>query len=578
MNFKKSILPILALFGFAFEAFCAVETPALAVKSLKSDYEINPVGIDKVPQLSWEIEGNFKNISQSAYRVLVASSLDVLAEDKGDVYDSGEVKSAQSTAVILGNIPFESRTRYFWKVKVWDASGVESPWSEPAFYETALLHKTDWMGGWLGYVPGMPGRVLYFKGTQWSSQPVTRARAYVAGIGFSELYINGEKIGDSVLDPAQSTYSKRVYYRTYDITDKLGLGANSFVIPVAGGWLGTPRLRIQVEITFADGTNAIMNSESFRGVITGPLMYSTVFDGERYDARLENADIYTPGLPAGLMNKQWAWAHNTDDPVGQMVCQRIDPIRVVEEIIPTVISNPAEGTYVFDAGRNLAGWAALNVSGKAGTEIKMRFAETVYENGTVNQENLRNAKCEDVYVLKGEGVESWEPSFTYHGFRYVQVEGLASAPKDGDVVIKVVRSDVKKTGEFSCSNPLLNDIHKMVYNTEASNLHSVPTDCPQRDERMGWLNDLTVRIEQAIYNFDMSHFYPKFIADITDTQDEYGQITCVAPFRFGMRPADPVSASYLILAEKCYEFYGDKQIIETNYDGMKGWTDYLLYR
>lgn len=576
--FRKAFLLFLAL-GLACTGSAGKTTaPAVEVSALKADYEINPLGIDRIPQFSWEISGNYDGVRQSAYRILIATSPELLAEGDADVYDSGKVASSASTAVSFSEIPFQSRTRYYWKVKIWDGAGVESPWSETAYYETALLHSSDWLSGWIGYVPGMPGRVLYFKGTQASDKEVAKARAYISGLGFYELHINGKKVGDCVLDPAQSTYSKRVYYRTYDITDNLVKGANSFVVPVAPGWLGTPRLRIQVEITYADGSQETMTSDRFRSVITGPLMYSTVFDGEIYDARLENADIYKPGVPPGLMNKQWAWAHNTDDPVGKMVAQRVEPIRIVEEIVPKLVAEPAEGSYVFDAGRNLAGWASISTSGPAGTEVRMRFAETLYDDGRVNQENLRNAKSEDIYILKGEGVETWEPAFTYHGFRYVQIDGLPSRPAEGDVMIKVVRSDVATTGEFSCSNPLLNDIFRLVWNTEASNMHSVPTDCPQRDERMGWLNDMTARLESSMYNFDMSRFYPKFVTDITDTQDEHGTITCVAPFRFGMRPADPVSASYLILAEKCYEFYGDRQVIEANYDGMKKWTDYLLSR
>ena len=575
---RKAILLFLALGLACMGSSGKTAAPAVQVSALKADYETNPLGIDRIPQLSWEISGNYDGVRQSAYRILIATSPELLAEGDADVFDSGKVASSASTAVKFSEIPFQSRTRYYWKVKIWDGDGVESPWSETAYYETALLDSSDWLSGWIGYVPGMPGRVLYFKGTQASDKEVAKARAYISGLGFYELHINGKKVGDCVLDPAQSNYSKHVYYRTYDITDNLVKGANSFVVPVAPGWLGTPRLRIQVEITYADGSQETMTSDRFRSVITGPLMYSTVFDGETYDARLENPDIYKPGVPPGLMNKQWAWAHNTDDPVGEMVAQRVEPIRIVEEIVPKLVAEPTEGSYVFDAGRNLAGWASIRTSGPAGTEVRMRFAETLYDDGRVNQENLRNAKAEDTYILKGEGVETWEPAFTYHGFRYVQIDGLPSRPADGDVMIKVVRSDVETTGEFSCSNPLLNDIFRLVWNTEASNMHSVPTDCPQRDERMGWLNDMTARLESSMYNFDMSRFYPKFVTDITDTQDEHGTITCVAPFRFGMRPADPVSASYLILAEKCYEFYGDRQVIETNYDAMKKWTDYLLSR
>ena len=341
--FRKAFLLFLAL-GLACTGSAGKTTaPAVEVSALKADYEINPLGIDRIPQFSWEISGNYDGVRQSAYRILIATSPELLAEGDADVYDSGKVASSASTAVSFSEIPFQSRTRYYWKVKIWDGAGVESPWSETAYYETALLHSSDWLSGWIGYVPGMPGRVLYFKGTQASDKEVAKARAYIAGLGFYELNINGKKVGDCVLDPAQSTYSKRVYYRTYDITDNLVKGANSFVVPVAPGWLGTPRLRIQVEITYADGSQETMTSDRFRSVITGPLMYSTVFDGEIYDARLENPDIYKPGVPPGLMNKQWAWAHNTDDPVGKMVAQRVEPIRIVEEIVPKLVAEPAEG-------------------------------------------------------------------------------------------------------------------------------------------------------------------------------------------------------------------------------------------
>jgi alpha-L-rhamnosidase len=287
-----------------------------------------------------------------------------------------------------------------------------------------LLDEDDWRSNWIGYNPGMPGRVLYFKGTYVPPKPIKRARAYIAGLGYYELFINREKVGDHVLDPAQSNYSKRVYYVTYDITDHLRPEPNSIVIPVAPGWLGTARLRLQVEIDFQDNTREVLTSDRFRSVTTGPTIYSTIFDGEQYDARLDIPTIHEPGVPPGLMNKEWAWAHNTDDPVGKMVTQKIEPIRVVEQITPTLVQNPSPGVYVFDAGRNLAGWAAIKVKGEAGTKITLRFAETLYDNGFVNQENLRNAKVEDSYILSGKGEEAWEPSFTYHGFRFVQVEGF----------------------------------------------------------------------------------------------------------------------------------------------------------
>jgi alpha-L-rhamnosidase len=553
------------------------KTDNLIITGLQCEYASNPVGIDGLPQLSWRLESAARATKQTAYRVIVATSLDRLHSNNGDVWDTEKVLSSKSTGIRYNGREPESRQRYYWKVQVWD-NRRDSSWSEPAFFEMGLLNRDDWMSGWIGYVPGMPGRTLYFKGTFVPQKPILQARTYISGLGFYELYINHKKVGDHVLDPAQSAYSKRVYYVTYDVGSYLSEQANSIVAVVAPGWTGSPRLRIQIEVTYRDGSREILTSERLRSVTAGPVMYATVFDGEHYDARLDIPDIHQPGVPPGLMNKDWAWAHNTDDPAGEMEAQKIDPIKVVETITPVSVKEPVPGVYVFDAGRNLAGWASLRVQGKEGAKVTLRFAETLYENGLVNQENLRNAKVEDSYSLNGKGVETWEPAFTYHGFRYVQVEGLPRPPEAGDIQVKAVRSSVSRSGTFTCSNPLLNDIHRMVVNTEAGNLHSVPTDCPQRDERMGWLNDLTVRIEQAIYNFNMSRFYPKFMDDIQDTQDQNGTITCVAPFRFGMRPADPVSASYLILALKCYEFYGNEQMVADHFDGMKAWVDYLYSR
>ena len=530
------------------------------------------MGIDsKKPQLSWRITAGGRGISQQERQILVATSPEALSGDKADMWDSGWVHSSQSAGVAYEGKELQSRQRYCWKVRIRTEGGIVSDWSEPTWFEMGLLQPKDWRTGWIEYVAGMLGKVIYFKGNIPLHRAVKQARCYIAGIGFYELYINGRKVGDHVLDPVQSAYHKRVYYVTYDIEPYLSEGENSIVVAVASGWHGTPRLRIQTEITATDGSSTLFTSNNMHAITTGPVVSSSIFDGEYYDAR---QTIFDLPLPEGR-DQRWGGAHNTGEVQGEMNAQAIDPIKVTDSIVPRLIKEPSPGVYVFDAGQNLAGWAALKVQGKAGTAITLRFAENLYDDGSVNQENLMNAKATDTYILNGKGIERWEPAFTYHGFRYVQVEGLPHRPAGGDIVVKRVRSSIAQTGKFSCSNPLLNDIHRMVVNTEASNLHGVPTDCPQRDERMGWLNDLTVRIEQAIYNFDMSRFYPKFITDIQDTQDKEGAITCTAPYRFGSRPADPVSASYLILALKCYEFYGNRRIIADHFDGMKAWVDYL---
>jgi len=546
------------------------------VVNLKCDYATNPIGIDVLkPRFSWCIESEERGIMQTSYQVIVSNTENELSQNKGNIWNSGKINISTSTGIEYDGPELTSRQRYFWKVRIWTNNNQMSEWSDPGFFEMGLLKSDDWKSNWIAYVPGMPGKVRYFKTTVINEKPIKQARTYISGLGFYEMYINKKKVGDRVLEPAQSTYSKRIYYSTYDVTNYFNEGENVILILVAPGWYGTPSLRMQMEIEYIDDSRKWIFSDDMRHVTNGPLIYSTIFDGEFYDARNESSELDKPGVPNGLMNKNWAWAHNTTDPGNNMVSQFVEPIKVVDTIIPIIIKEPVSGIYVVDAGRNLAGWAELKVKGEQGTKIKLKFGETLYKNGLVNQENLRNAKATDTYILKGEGVEKWHPSFTYHGFRYIQIEGFPYRPQSGDIIVHVLRSAVTQTGKFKCSNKLLNDIHQMIVNTESSNLHSIPTDCPQRDERMGWLNDLTTRIEQAIYNFDMSRFYPKFIDDIADTQDHDGSITDVAPFRFGMRPADPVCASYLLLALKCYEFYEDKRIIKDHYGGMKAWVDFL---
>ena len=563
--------------AFAGTAVPASAGPGLRITGLRCEYASEPIGLDvPSPQLSWRVESSRRGVFQSAYRIIVARSGEELARDEG-VWDSGRNASSQSAGVRYEGPALSSRQRYFWKVKIWTTDGRESEWSAPATFEMGLLGESDWTSDWIAYAPGKPGRIIYFKGTFVQQKKVEKARLYLSGLGYSEMYINDRKVGDHVLDPAQSSYNKRIYYDTYDVKDYLS-DVNVLLVAVAPGWYGMPKLRMQMEITYTDGTQAVLNSNYVRAVTTGPTVCSTVFDGETYDARLEVPEIYAPGVPAGLMNKDWGLAHVADSPGGKMVSQKMEPIRVVDTLTPRLVGEPQPGVYVFDTEQNLAGWASLSVEGERGREVTMKFAESLYDDGLVNQENLRNAKATDTYILKGEGIETWEPKFTYHGFRYIQVEGLPREPKPGDIRVKVVRNAVTPTGSFHCSNDLLNRIHKMVVATEASNLHGVPTDCPQRDERMGWLNDLTVRIEQAVYNFDLSRFYAKFIDDIADTQDENGTITCVAPFRFGARPADPVSASYLLLAWKSYEYYGNRNIVRDHYDGLKAWVDFLNSR
>lgn len=549
------------------------------VIDLKCEYATNPIGMDvRFPQFSWRMVSGERGVLQTAYQIILADSQEKLHQEKEIIWNSGKIVSSKSVGVRYQGAELLCGQRYFWKVRVWGSDDKVCEWSEPAYFEMGLLDKKDWKAGWVGAGPVWKGNVNYFRKAISVKKKIKTARFYISGIGYYELFINGEKVGDHVLDPGTTSYDKRVLYTTYDVGEFLKK-ENVIGITVAPGWYGSEKLRGQLDITFTDGTNKSYFTSDSTGwsVSGGPIIQSSIFNGEIYDARRENAG-WTPEAKIkrdSIREEKWENVISVDSPTGVMVAQKQEPIRIVERITPHIISEPTPHVYVLDAGQNMAGWASLRVKGEKGTIITLKFGETLYEDGTVNQENLRAAKAKDTYILRGGKEERWEPSFTYHGFRYIQIEGFPYRPKVGDIIVKAVRSDVQQVGRFSCSNALLNSIHEMVVNTEASNLHSIPTDCPQRDERMGWLNDMTVRIDQALYNFDLSRFYAKWIDDIGDTQNEEGSIADTAPFHWGYNPADPVSASYLLLALQSYNFYGNKLIIEEHYSGLKAWVDYL---
>jgi len=565
---------------------CSTGEQVVAPQDLLCEYRVNPLGIDNPsPRFSWKVVTQERGSFQTGYQVLVSQNLENLERDIGDMWDSGKVETRQSLHVVYGGKPLQSRTRYYWKVRIWDQQGRVSPYSAPAWFETAFLSQEDWRGVWIASpsVSKLSSAPMFRKEFLLTKE-ISRARAYISGLGYYELRINGQKVGDHVLDPAWTDYTKRVFYVTYDVTPYLRKGPNAIGVILGNGWFAysltrmhpTPQLLFQLHIEFQDGTEeCIVSDRSWQVTVNGPIVENSIYHGEIYDARLEKPGWDMPGYT--MDPREWCIPIIAEPPGGIMVAQFLEPIKVVQDVIPVNVSSPKPGIYVFDFGQNIAGWVKLRVRGPKGTKVTMRFAELLYEDGTVNQENLRAARATDVYVLKGEGVEVYEPRFTYHGFRYVQLEGLPEKPGLEDVVGRVVRSSVKQIGSFRCSHELLNKIQQNAFWTEANNLHGIPTDCPQRDERLGWLNDMTVRAEAALYNFDLACLYTKWLDDIKDTQDPAtGAIADTAPFRgYGRRPADPVAMSYLVVPWLLYVFYGDRQILEKHYEGMKRWIAYL---
>jgi len=537
-----------------------------APTGLRCEYLVNPLGIDTpAPRFSWVLEHSERGQGQSAYEIILASQADAAT---GDCWASGKVDSTDSVQVVYAGRGLAGGSSYYWKVRYWDKSGRPSPFSRVARFDTGLLVGDDWKGNWIG------GKNQLRKEFELEKN-VVRARAYVCGLGYCELRLNGRKVDRNVLDPAWTTYDKRALYVTYDVTRFLRPGKNAVAAMLGQGWFKSTALLFQMIIELEGGEKVeVVSNESWKGT-GGPVVKDSVYNGETYDARLE-----TPGWDkAGYDDGTWAAAELVGGPKGVLSAQMMPPIQVVDTIVPLILSNPKPGVTVYDLGQNFSGWARLRVRGPRGTAVKLRFAELVYNDGMINRENLRGARAEDVYILKGEGEEVWEPRFTYHGFRYVELTGYPGVPTISAIRGRVVHTAVEPVGSFACSKPVLNSLQRIIVWGQKTNLHSIPTDCCQRDERMGWMGDAQGTAEEAIYNFDMAAFYTNFLRDIRDVQDEKGTITDTVPHIWGSRPADPAwGTAYPLIAWYVYQYYGDQRILEDHYEGIKMYVEFLRSR
>lgn len=545
------------------------QTGPSAPSSLRCEYLVNPLGIDvRQPRFFWVPEDSSRSEAQAAYQILVSTDPARLEQNHGDWWDSGKVASAEFTQVVYAGKPLESGQTYYWKVRWWDAQGQASPYSPAAHFSMGLLDRSEWKGKWIG---GGNELRTEFK----IPGEVTRAYAYISGVGYYELRINGKKIGRDVLDPAWTTYDQRVLYSTYDVTSNLREGENAVGVMLGEGWYGSRALMFQLNIELAGGKRMSVESGPAWKAAQGPIVSDGVWNGEVYDARKE-----TPGWDSpGFDDASWAAAQVIEGPKGVLSAEMMPPIRVVDSMVPLRMTNPEPGVYVYDMGQNMSGWARLRVAGPRGTQVKMRFAEVLYDDGMINRDNIREAKSRDIYILKGEGTEVYEPRFTYHGFRYVELTGFPGTPGLDTIRGRVARSGVATVGSFVASKPILNQIQRLIYWSQTTNLFSIPTDCDQRNERQGWMGDAQVTAEEAMLNFDMAAFYTNFIRDIRDAQKPDGEIPDTVPHRYGSYPADPAwGTAYPLLAWHMWQQYGDRRILEENYDGLKEYVEFLRSR
>lgn len=730
---------------------------------LRCEYRVDPLGIDiSEPRLGWILESKQRGQKQTGYRIIAASSEDILKSDHGDLWDTGFVETDRSTHVIYRGKALGSGVRCYWKVQVRDRDGRESEWSEPAMWTTGLLKDSDWKAEWIGLnntiergdedllrarwiwlhtgrpsinaKPGtcyfrrmisipkdreiikatceisaddgfvlfvnqnkvgggdnwpyaklfdileyivkgdnifaveatnnVPkdkepednpaglvgvfriefanGEILYiptdrkwkasFKkqsgwrvgkfndapwmrakeiartgGKVWEqltgaakhlppakylrksftiNKPIRRATVHASALGLYELHINGRKVGEDHFTPGWTDYNKRIYYNTYDVTGFLGEGENVIGSMLGDGWYSgytghggkrehygvNSRSLTQLHIEFADGSEKIVSSDKSWKASVGAFLEADMLMGEIYDSRKEPVGWDK----AGFDDSGWKAVDTGTKTKGKLQSYPGIAVRTHKEIEPVSVTEPEKGHYVFDMGSNIAGWARLKVTGKAGEKIVLRFGERVNEDGSIYTENLRRARATDTYICRGEGEETWEPRFTFHGFQYVEVTGY-SGKCDKDTITGIeITSDLPVTGSLTCSDKNANALYRNICQSQRANFIEIPTDCPQRDERLGWTGDAQIYVRTASYNSDVAPFFTKWLTDLTDAQTKDGAFTNTAPKLKGLTVDGPAAwaDAGVICPWTIWQVYGDKRILRKHYEAMSRWIEY----
>ncbi|HEY5586229.1 MAG TPA: family 78 glycoside hydrolase catalytic domain [Ruminiclostridium sp.] len=551
--------------------------------NLQCEYKLEPMGIDtQSPRLTWGITAEKRNQVQTAYQILISASLEKLSQNIGDTWDTGKLISGETVNIIYKGKTLLMRTKYYWKVRAWDNEDAATQYSETASFEMSLLNEKDWKGIWIKADDEMsaPHMCKAFN----IKKTVVKARAYICGLGYQKFSINGMKVSDDILIPDRSEFKKKVFYYTYDVTELLTEGENVAGVVIGNGWdnqrdrlnviemwYGYPRLMINIYIEYTDGTMDVIASDTTWKYAQGPILYNNVYLGEVYDARMEITGWDKPGYDVS----NWKNTVKADAPGGKLTASKSSARKIIKTIHPVKILKPRKDIYVFDMGQSFSGWVKLKANGPSGTVIHMRFAEEVYERGVINtfSTGLGSERQTDVFVLKGEGEEVFEPSFTWHGFRYVEVRGYPGIPTIESVEGCLIHTELAENGRFECSNDLFNNLQEMFKWTQVSSTQDgIIVDSFR--ERQAYIGDIHVVAESAMYNYMMANFYDKYIDDIMDGQDEKGYIPHTVPFHGG-GGGPGWGAGYILLVWYMYKHYSDTKVMEDNYNGMKKWVEYL---
>jgi alpha-L-rhamnosidase len=568
----------------------------LKIVDLRCNYLKNPLAINsEIPQLSWRLQSSKQVQQQEAYQILVSSSEEKLNDNIGDLWDSDKIKSDQSQNVEYSGIELKSRQKVYWKVQIWDQNNEPSDWSKTNEWQIGLLKNEDWEASWIGISednnPNSPktNPAPYFRKEFKLSKSIKSARAYVSGLGYYELYLNGDKVEDYVLAPAPTNYDKRnmrhllykyndrsstrVLYNTFDITDRL-TEKNAVGIVLGNGWYNqrdrreegwmwynTPRFILQIELEYNDGTTEKVISDNLWKASTGALLHDGIFTGEIYNSELEPASWKS----SDFNDSDWQNAKIVNAPTGELLAQLTPSDKVTRDIKPKSKTELSDSSYLFDFGEMFSGWVKIKLEGKKGTRISLRYIEEM--GGDYGQK--------DIYILSGNGLEEYEPRFTWHAFRQVEISGISESVTLSEITGRVVHTAVDSVGSFESSNELFNKIYDSYIRTQLGNFHgSFSSDCPHR-ERLGYTGDGQLLVESSIFNFDMSRFYRKWLNDMADVQDSItGFVPHTAPFGGG--GGGPAwGSSYVIVPWFYYLYYGDADVLKKHYTGMKHWVEYL---
>jgi alpha-L-rhamnosidase len=629
MNLPSLLSSMMVALVLCAPAAAAASPPVagLTPTGLRTEYLANPHGLDSTtPRLSWRVESTERGQRQTAYRILVAGDEGMLATGHGDLWDSGRIASDETLNIPYAGKPLASGQWCFWRVQVWDNRGVPSVWSQAGSWSMGLLEPKDWKAKWISQGDPSPlwadRKSLFlppprhFRKEFAAVKPVKRATLYASALGICEFHLNGRRIGDDYFAPGWSDYSKRAYYRAYDVTALVERGDNALGAIVADGWYAgyagfallcgygpnrcgrslygkTPALLAQLEIEYADGAHeTVATDTTWQVTRQGPIREADLIMGESYDARAEmpgwdrplwrgegwqdailaaangsvKADFYEPSGPRAV---ELGFQRPR-----QMQAYAAPPIRVTEEIKARRMTAPAPGVWIFDMGQNFAGLICLSVKGPAGTRVQIRYGEMLHPDGHLMTENLRRARATDFYTLRGDPQgETWTPRFTYHGFQFVELIGLPAKPALDAVTGLVLHNDTPLVGEFACSDPVLTHFARNACWTQRANFMEVPTDCPQRDERLGWMGDAQIYVRTASYFADVAAFYTKWADDVTEAQRPSGAYPDYCPYptahgKPGCTQATAWTDAGIICPWTMWLVYGDTRIIARHWDSM----------